>query len=156
MTFVMRLEFVDTVCDDSLIHTYVNNQKLGYEFQVRLSYYRGHYLSCIEELKVMVDGEEVDPTDMTFCLNNKEFTMAQIPYLISEFWKVNEAATIKVYAPGGLEDGEHTIDVTLLLRNAYMYVPGNTPKHNYAVLNSSGSKTLPVRVKKGVKVDESN
>ncbi|MDT0145595.1 DUF6379 domain-containing protein [Priestia aryabhattai] len=149
MTFVMRLDFVDTVCDNSLVNTYINDKKLGYEFQVRLSYYRGHYLSCIEELTVVVDGKKIDSNDMTFCLNDKEFTMAQIPYLISEFWNVNEAATIKVYNPNGLDDGEHTIEVTLLLRNAYMFVPGNTPQHNYAVLDSSGSKTLLVKDAEG-------
>ena len=145
MTFVMKLPFVETVVDNSLVNTLVNGKKLGYEFQIRLSYYRGHYLSCIEELTIVVDGEEVKANDINFCLNGKEFTMGQIPYLISEFWNCNEAATIKVYLPGGLEDGEHNIDVTLLLRNAYMYIPGNTEKHNYAVLDSCGSKTLTLR-----------
>lgn len=142
MTFVMKLPFVDTVVDDSLTHTIVNGKKLGYEFDIRLSYYRGHYLSCIEDLIISVDGEKVEENDINFCLNGKEFTMGQIPYLISEFWNCNEAAKIKVYLPGGLEAGEHHIDVTLLLRNAYMFIPGNTEKHNYAVLDSCGSKTL--------------
>ncbi|MFD2215657.1 C-glycoside deglycosidase beta subunit domain-containing protein [Metabacillus endolithicus] len=155
MTFVMKLPFVDTVCDDSLVNTYVNEKKIGYEFQIRLSYYRGHYLSCIEELTIKVDDKQVDLNDLNFCLNGKEFTMGQIPYLISEFWNVNEPATIKVYQPGGLDEGEHTIDVTLLLRNAYMHVPGNTKNHNYAVLDSCGSKTLPVRKeRKEIKVNE--
>lgn len=95
MTFVMKLPFVDTVVDDSLENTFVNGKKLGYEFQIRLSYYRGHYLSCIEDLTIVVDGEKVEANDINFCLNGKEFTIGQIPYLISEFWNCNEAATIK-------------------------------------------------------------
>src|SRR5690606_42067416 len=104
MTFVMKLDFVDTVVDDSLVNTYINGKKIGYEFLIRLSYYRGHYLSCIEELTIAVDEKIIDPNDINFCLNDKEFTMGQLPHLISEFWKVNEAATIKVYSPGGIED----------------------------------------------------
>jgi hypothetical protein len=145
MTFVMKLPFVDIVCSDSLVNTYINGKKIGYEFQIRLSYYRGHFLSCIEELYIEVDGHAIEPDDLCFCLNDKEFTMNQIPYLVSEFWNVAEPATIKVYSPGGLAEGEHTIDVTLLLRNAYMYVPGNTENHNYAVLNSSGRNTIALK-----------
>ena len=35
MTFVMKLDFVDTVVDDSLVNTYINEKKIGYEFQIR-------------------------------------------------------------------------------------------------------------------------
>ena len=40
----LRLNFVDVVCDDSLKHLYVNGKKAGCQFDVRLSYYRGHFL----------------------------------------------------------------------------------------------------------------
>lgn len=145
MTFVMKLPFVDTVCGDTLVNTYVDGKKIGYEFEIRLSYYRGHFISCIEELTITVDGQAIESDDLIFCLNAKEFTMNQIPYLVSEFWNVAEPATIKVYSPGGLAEGEHSIEVTLLLRNAYMYVPGNTPNHNYAVLDSSGRTAIALK-----------
>jgi len=144
MAFVMKLDLVDVVCDNSLQHTYVRDQKVGYQFQIRLSNYRGHYLSCIKELKVTVDGEAVNQDDVTFCLNGKEFTMLQLPHLISEFWNLIEPATIKIYKPGGLASGSHHIDVTLLLRIPYLRTPGSKQEHDYATLNSSGSKTLTV------------
>lgn len=145
MAFSMRLPFVDVVCEDSLVNTYVNGKKLGYEFQIRLSNYRGHFLSCIEEFVVTVDGNEVNSDDITFCLNEKEFTLRQLPSLISEFWNLIEPATIKVFAPGGLTEGEHHIDVKLMLRIPYMAVPGSKKVHDYAKLDSCGSKTLSVR-----------
>jgi hypothetical protein len=145
MAFSMKLPFVDVVCDDSLVNTYVNGKKLGYEFQIRLSNYRGHFLSCIEEFVVAVDGNEVNSDDITFCLNEKEFTLRQLPSLISEFWNLIEPATIKVFAPGGLTEGEHHIDVKLMLRIPYMAVPGSKKEHDYAKLDSCGSKTLSVR-----------
>lgn len=145
MAFSMKLPFVDVVCDDSLVNTYVNGKKLGYEFQIRLSNYRGHFLSCIEEFVVTVDGNEVNSDDITFCLNEKEFTLRQLPSLISEFWNLIEPATIKVFAPGGLTEGEHHIDVKMMLRIPYMAVPGSKKEHDYAKLDSCGSKTLSVR-----------
>ena len=39
----LSLNFVDVVCDDSLKHLYVNGKKTGCQFDVRLSYYRGHF-----------------------------------------------------------------------------------------------------------------
>ncbi|MCM3030716.1 DUF6379 domain-containing protein [Niallia sp. MER 6] len=149
MTFIMKLPFVDTVVDNSLINTTINGKKIGYEFQIRLSYYRGHYLSCIEELSIAVNDKIIDSNDINFCLNGKEFTIGQLPNLVSEFWNVDKPATIKVYSPGGIKEGDYKIDVTLLLRNAYMYVPGNTENHNYAVLDSCGSKTLTLNTREG-------
>ncbi|MFB3168329.1 DUF6379 domain-containing protein [Neobacillus sp. 179-C4.2 HS] len=145
MAFSMRLPFVDVVCDDSLVNTYVNGKKLGYEFQIRLSNYRGHFLSCIKEFVVTVDGNEVNSDDITFCLNEKEFTLRQLPSLISEFWNLIEPASIKVFAPGGLTEGDHHIDVKLMLRIPYMAVPGSKKEHDYAKLDSCGSKTLSVK-----------
>jgi hypothetical protein len=142
MSFKLKLPLVDVVCDNSLKNTYVNGKKIGYEFQIRLSNYRGHYLSCIEEFHVVVDGKEVNPDDHSFGLNEKEFTVRQLPSLISEFWNVIDPATIQVYAPGGLSEGAHTVDVTLLVRIPYMPVPGSKKEHDYALLDSCGSKTL--------------
>jgi hypothetical protein len=145
MAFSMKLPFVDVVCDDSLKNTYVNGKKLGYEFQIRLSNYRGHYLSCIEEFAVTVDGQEVHPDYLTFTLNGKEFTVRQLPSLVSEFWNLIEPATITVYQPGGLSEGEHQIDMKLMLRIPYMAVPGRKMEREYAVLDSCGSKALAIR-----------
>jgi hypothetical protein len=141
----MKLPFVDVVCEDSLKNTNVNGKKLGYEFQIRLSNYRGHYLSCIEEFEVTVDGKRINSDDLSFCLNGKEFTVRQLPSLISEFWSLIEPATIKVFAPGGLTEGEHQMDVNLMLRIPYLPVPGSKKEHDYALLDSCGSKILSLR-----------
>ena len=45
MGLALRLNFVDVVCDDSLKNFWANGKKIGYQFDVRLSYYRGHFLS---------------------------------------------------------------------------------------------------------------
>ena len=102
MAYAMRINFVDVVCDNSLKNIYVNGKKMGYQFDIRLSYYRGHYLSVIDEFGVTVDGEEVPQQDIKFCLHGKEFGISQLHDLVNEFWLITEPATIKVFKPGSL------------------------------------------------------
>ena len=61
MGFAMRMNFVDVVVSDSLKHYYVDGKKMGYQFDIRLSYYRGHFLSVIDEFKVKVDDSDKSP-----------------------------------------------------------------------------------------------
>ena len=69
MAFAMRINFVDVVCDDSMKNIFANGKKVGYQFDIRLSYYRGHFLSVIDEFGVKLDGEEVPTEDIKFCLH---------------------------------------------------------------------------------------
>ena len=145
MGFAMRINFVDVICDDSLKNIYVNGKKNGFDFDIRLSYYRGHYLSCINEFKATVDGEELADEDVTFCINNKEFNVNQFPYLISEFWQLLEPAHIKVYKRGGLSVGEHDIKVHLMLRVPYMPLSAAAEDTKYMPLDSCGEKVLCIK-----------
>ena len=120
MGFAMRMNFVDVVVSDSLKHYYVDGKKMGYQFDIRLSYYRGHFLSVIDEFKVKVDDFEVPAERIKFCINGKEFSPVEFDKCYTEFWQVIEPATIKVIYPGGLPEGEHKIDVTLFFRSPYM------------------------------------
>ena len=72
MGFAMRMNFVDVVVSDSLKNYHVDNKKMGYQFDIRLSYYRGHFLSVIDEFKVKVDDFEVPTERIKFCINGKE------------------------------------------------------------------------------------
>lgn len=64
MGFGLRINFVDAICDDSFKNTYANGMKSGYQFDIRLSYYRGMYLSCIDRFEVYVDGEKAPDQDI--------------------------------------------------------------------------------------------
>lgn len=142
MAFAMRINFVDVICDNSLKNTYVNGKKNGFAFDIRLSNYRGHYLSCIDEFKVTVDGEEIRDADISFGINNKEFHVTQFPYLITEFWQLLESAHIKVHRLGGLSAGEHHIKVHLMLRIPYMPLSASAEDTKYMPLDSCGEKIL--------------
>lgn len=141
MGFAMRMNFVDVVVDNSLKHYDVNGKRMGYQFDIRLSYYRGHFLSVIDEFAVKVDGEPVPNEMIKFCINGKEFSPIEFDKCYTEFWQVIEPATIRVFCPGGLSDGAHDIDVTLMFRSPYMPIG---PNHMYMPVDSSGSKRLEI------------
>ncbi len=141
MGFAMRLNFVDVVVDNSLKNYYVDGQKMGYTFDIRLSYYRGHFLSVIDEFGIRVDGRDISNDVIKFCINGKEFSPNEFDKCYSEFWRVLDPATIRVFCPGGLEEGRHDIDVTLFFRSPYMPVGDN---HQYMPVDSCGSKSMDI------------
>lgn len=139
MAFAMRINFVDVVVDDSLKNYSVNNTKMGYEFQIRLSYYRGHFLTVIDEFGVKVDGLEIPGENIKFCINGKEFSPNEFDKCYTEYWNVMEPATIRIFQPGGLDKGEHEIDVTMFFRSPYMPIGSD---HQYMPIDGCGSKKL--------------
>lgn len=142
MGFGMRINFVDVVCDDSLKNTYANGLKSGYQFDIRLSYYRGMYLSCIDRFEIYVDGEKVPDQDIAFNINDKALNAFQLSECITEFWKLTEPARIEINKPGGLAEGEHHINVVLMLRSPYLPLPGADGERKYMPLNCCGEKKL--------------
>lgn len=145
MGFAMRVNFVDVICDDSLTNEYVNGKKTGYGFDVRLSYYRGHFLSDIDRLELWMDGEKVDEKDIFFCLNGKEFYVSQLTECFTEFWSLLEPARIRVHKTGGLSNGPHHIKLNLMMRVPYLPLPGGKTDHDYMPLDAGGEKTLSIR-----------
>lgn len=137
----LRLNFVDVICDDSLENTYVNGKKAGFQFQVRLSYYRGHFLSTIDEIGVKIDGEEIKTDNIFLGLKGQEYGAAQLHTMVNEFWPIIEPATIKVFYPGGLEKGVHKVEFTLYFRSPYMEIGENL----YMPIDSCGEKELTIR-----------
>lgn len=136
MGLVMRVNFTDILQKDTLKNYYLHGQIEGFQFKVRLSYYRGHFLSVIEKLGVKVDDEIVPEKDILFCLNGKEFIVADLKNQSNEFWNILTPATIKVRKAGGLKPGKHKVSLELMLRNPYLPLPGSTEEHCYTPIDS--------------------
>lgn len=141
MAFAMRINFVDVICDDRLVSLKAGEDKVGYAFDIRLSYYRGAYLSCVDEFELKIDGEVVDPRWITFGINGKSIPVGQLSQCVSEFWRLIDPARIEVLKEGGLTPGEHDIDLKLMLRVPYLPIPTGDG-HMYMPLDSSGRKSL--------------
>lgn len=129
------------ICEKPIVNVEVNNQAIGYEFEIKYPSYRGTYVSCIENLIVTVDGKEIDPKDMRFRINEKEFLFDQIPELYSEYWFIHDNAAIRILKDDGLpKDVEHEITVEISHRIPYTGYFGS-----YLVLGSKNTKKLQVR-----------
>lgn len=139
----LRINFVDVIIDNSLKNVLTNSgEKVGFQFDIQLSNYRGHYLSCIDEFELRIDDEIIDPNIIRFCINGKQFPVNDLKYLRSEYWNLLNPATIKVINLDGLDSLVHSIDLKLILRVPYMPIP--IGEHNYVPLDSSGIKSMKV------------
>lgn len=139
MAFAMRMKLnPEIIKKDSFKNLYINGEKNGFEFNVQLAYYRGHYLSDIDLLEVYLDGEKMPQETVTFEINGKELPVYKLTYAVTEFWSQVEQAKIRVIKKGGVEKGEHELELKLMMRVPYMQIG---PDHNFMPLDS-GEKVI--------------
>ena len=139
MAFAMRMQLnPEIIKKKSFRNLYINGEKNGFEFDVQLAYYRGHYLSDIDLLEVYLDGEKMPQEPVTFELKGKELPVYKLTYAVTEFWSQVEPARIRVIKKGGVENGEHELELKLMLRVPYMQIG---PDHNFMPLDS-GEKVV--------------
>jgi hypothetical protein len=137
----MKLGFEDLVIDENNFYNLkINNKVVGFNLDLRLNYYRGLPVSCLEKLSVTVDGQVIPQHLMLFCINGKKFSMEQIPQLFAEYWGINTIAQLYVYN-NGLEEGEHQVDIEMILRCPYMQFAPRI----YGMIDSSCSKTMVLK-----------
>ena len=135
----MQNTYADVIVDESLINTKASGIITGYQFAIRLVCDRGQFLSVIESLEVTVDGFQVMPSNIKFCINGKKFSPAELEWCYFEFWNVIDPALIQVFCPGGLPNGPHLIDIVLLLRHPDVLVG---EKDKPLIFNNSQKKLL--------------
>lgn len=143
MAFAMRMMLNNEIIKkDSFKSMYINGNKNGFEFDVQLAYYRGHYLSDIDLLEVYIDGEKMPQEAVTFELNGKEIPIYKLKYAVTEFWSQVEPAKIRVIKKDGLAEGEHELTLKLMLRIPYMEIG---PDHQYMPLDSGETVTVSIK-----------
>lgn len=142
MGFAMRMQLNEEIIKKKSVQSlYINGAKNGFEFDVQLAYYRGHFLSDIDLLEVYVDGEKMPAEAVTFELNGKEMPVYKLPYAVTEFWSQVVPARIRVIKKGGLSAGEHELELKLMLRVPYMQIG---PGHQFMPLD--GGEKVKVTV----------
>lgn len=140
MAFAMRMKLnPEIIKKDSFKNLYINGDKNGFEFNVQLAYYRGHYLSDIDLLEVYLDGEKMPQEAVTFEINGKELPVYKLTYAVTEFWSQVEQAKIRVIKKGGVAEGEHELELKLMMRVPYMQIG---PDHNFMPLDSGEKVTV--------------
>ena len=146
MGFAMRMNLNGTIVKkDTFRNIYINGNRNGFEFDVQLGSYRGHYLSDIDLLEVYLDGEKMPQEATTFEINGKEMPIYRLAYAMTEFWSQADPARIRVIKKGGVSDGEHELELKLMLRVPYMQIG---PGHNFMPLDSGEKVTVNVKEQK--------
>lgn len=142
MAFAMRMKLnSEIIKKNSFKNLYINGRKNGFEFDVQLAYYRGHYLSDIDLLEVYLDGEKMPREAVTFEIKGKELPVYKLTHAVTEFWSQVEPAKIRVIKKGGVEAGEHEVELKLMLRVPYMQIG---PDHNFMPLDSGDHVVVQV------------
>ena len=142
MAFAMRMKLnSEIIKKNSFKNLYINGRKNGFEFDVQLAYYRGHYLSDIDLLEVYLDGEKMPQEAVTFEIKGKELPVYKLTHAVTEFWSQVEPAKIRVIKKGGVETGEHQVELKLMLRVPYMQIG---PDHNFMPLDSGDHVVVQV------------
>lgn len=100
-----------------------DGEVIGYDVWLRIPYYRGIPLSCINQVELTVDGEKVATDDMVFTIKGEEFLYDELPTAINHRWEMTDDLPVFVKKPGGLSDGEHTVAACVEIRISYQPYP---------------------------------
>ncbi|MBE5890756.1 MAG: hypothetical protein E7282_07270 [Lachnospiraceae bacterium] len=108
---IQSVGFRNTKCDGRID---------GFQFKVRLPYYRGVYLCQLRLGDLYIDEKRIDPNAITWCVDGCEYTAEQMRQNCEVNWAVTEPATVKVQYDGGLPQGFHDIKYGFCFSSSYM------------------------------------
>lgn len=92
----------------------------GFQFKIRLPYYRGVFLCQLRLGTVIIDGEKFTPEDYVWNIGGKDYTYDEIKKNKDVHWAVTEPAIIKVKKEGGLAQGYHDLTYGFCFTSSYM------------------------------------
>lgn len=91
----------------------------GFQLDVRITYYRGIPLSCVEGFDVTVDDETFGMDKIKYSLGGRTYTPAEAENATTVRWPFGDALTLIVEKPDGLKLGIHDVQVSQKLRISY-------------------------------------
>ena len=108
----------------------------GFQFGLRLPYYRGVVCSLVGKTELTVDGEPVDYDKMYVTIGSKTIKMSELENEPVHKWEFGNIGVVKVEKPGGLKPGEHKLDLRQHMKISY--VPGGFWGSDSKVLTLAG------------------
>ncbi len=128
------------ITEGSLQNVLQDDIKKGFSLNVRMPFYRSFPLSCLFDITLSVDNKLVNMADLTFKLDDREFEIAALSEQTGVWWGMFDEAKLIVKKEGGLETGEHNIDLTIRVR--FPYIPNTINDDKPALYISHKSKAL--------------
>ena len=98
-----------------------DGNRLGFEFKMKIPYYRGVALSMVDDLYVKV-GEDLFPKErLVFTVDGHSYTWPQIETVTTFRWEYGQEATVFVPLEFGIFSGRPTrMEVGCAIRMSYM------------------------------------
>ena len=99
-----------------------HGKKYGYQFQETINYYRGLPLCCVDQITMIIDGEQVPYDQMYVQHRGREYAYADIlkdDFPTDFYWLFGEPITVVVKNGKGIEQGIHHCKLTLGTRRSY-------------------------------------
>lgn len=73
-----------------------------------------HPLGWFRKLIIKVDHEEIPNGDIYFVLRGQWICLEQMPTIREIFWYIDEEARIYIKRKGGIESGNHIVEITFI------------------------------------------
>lgn len=96
---------------------------VGFEFRMRLSYYRGIVLAILADLRVSIGGEPVAREAIRLVVDGRVFTLDEAGREETVRWELDRAIGVRVMRDGGLPEGQHDIAIEQEIKPAYIPAP---------------------------------
>ena len=97
-----------------------NGEIVGFQFKIRLPYYRGLFLSQIRPGTLFVDGERFEKEEIIWNFNGVDYTIDEMAVDFKTHWNPTKTAILKVKKPGGLAQGYHNLKFGFCFTSSYM------------------------------------
>ena len=105
---------------DGFKNTEKEGKVTGFQFDMKIQYYRGITLSIIRNIEVTVDGVEYPREAVRFTVNGETFSLEEMRTVITNRWLFGQYATVTVLTEGGLKKVKHHIKCTQTIAPSYM------------------------------------
>jgi len=110
----------DVVRDDAL-----SASGEGYALEIHSHWYRSLPLTSLAVVELTLDGERVDPSELSVEANGKTFSFDELEHGFDEWWFTTDAVTLRVQRAGAAPGGRHRVELELGLSIPYLIVgPG--------------------------------
>ena len=96
-----------------------NGALTGFQLKVRIPYYRGVFISMLDDFRITVDKELFPPEKLKFALGGRAYSLSELKGASNVHWDFGQTATLIASKPGGLSMGVHTVEVGILVRTSY-------------------------------------
>ena len=79
----------------------------------------------VNDIRVKTDGMEAPRENILCSVDNGEywFTLDEMTTVVGHKWEYGEPMTVRVKQEGGLTKGKHKVELTVIVRTAYIPVP---------------------------------